>query len=295
MKQFKRRSLLFIPAIRDRYYKKINSTNCDAVIFDLEDSIPSFGKEKARELLKRNFDQFRNNDKELIIRVNDCRSEYIEKDLNLVSQLNPDTVMVAKCDKGDIERVENALGTNNELNFMPLIETVSGYMNAKAIFGASKKNSGVVFGAEDFSADVGIQRAEYHQNLIFPQVIVNLILLSKYFDLDFIDAVYPYLSTDEAFQGLIDEATFTKKMGAIGKLAVHVSQVDAINKVYTPNRAELKKTRMILSELDRAEKEKELSVFEFHNRMMDTPERKRAQKIFKQIERFDPNFETEDD
>ena len=265
------------------------------MIFDLEDSIPTFGKEKARGLLEKKFDQFRSARKELIIRVNDCRSKYIQKDLNLVLELEPDTVMVPKCDQGDIEQVDAVLGGIDGLTYMPLIETVNGYMNCKKILEASSKNSGVVFGAEDFSADVGIPRGEYHQNPIFLQVIVQLILLAKQFDLDFIDSVYPYLSTDEAFQGLIDEATITKKMGAIGKLAVHVSQIEAINQVYTPNRAEVKKTKVILSELDRAEKEKQISVFEYQNRMMDTPERKRAQKLFKQVERFDFEFREEDD
>tara|TARA_B100001964_G_scaffold190087_1_gene211990 strand:+ start:3436 stop:4317 length:882 start_codon:yes stop_codon:yes gene_type:complete len=288
MKLFKRRSLLFVPAIKENYYDNINSINCDAVIFDLEDSVPISCKEKARKILHEKFNIHRDKGKELIIRVNDCRSKFIHDDLSLAIKLKPDTILVPKAEDKDIEFVDNFLKDMEDLSYLLLIETVKGYLDCKEILGFSKKITGNIFGAEDFSADIGIERTEYYHNPVFFQAVIQLMLLSKYYNIDFIDSVYPYLFTDEALKGLIDEASLSKKMGAVGKLAVHPSQVELINQVYSPNSAEIEKTKLIISELEKAEKENELSIFKFQNRMMDMPERKRAKKIFEHAKRFNP-------
>jgi len=285
---YKRRSLLFLPASQPQYYDKIDRGEVcpDAIIFDLEDSIPAAHKQTARQELARRFGGYRGAGFELVIRINDLRSPFWRDDLELVRALAPHAVMIAKTEGDDAAVLERALGGAGEINLMVLIETIRGYFDAEAILGGSSRISALVFGAEDFSADMGIQRQEYEDNPIYLQVITRLILLARCHDVDFIDSVYPYLSTDESLRGLFNEAHLTKKMGADGKLLVHPGHTETINRVFTPNARELERAKDILARLLEAEAERGLSVIRYGDRMMDTPEKRRLKRMLKRFERF---------
>jgi len=295
MKIFRRRSLMFLPTTVQSYYDNLNRISCDGVIFDLEDSIPEALKGKARHMLRAQFDKFQSKDCERIIRINDCRSDEHLEDLQLIQDLKPDTVMVSKAEYDDVCYLEGKLKKVlkcTDLTFLILVETLAGYFSAEHMLKKSDKISGVVFGAEDFSADMGIHRIDYHQNPIYFHVISNLILLAKYHGIDFIDSVYPYLSTDDSMRSLVDEATTTKKMGANGKLTVHPSQVDIINKLYSPDYSEIEKSKEIIKKLQSAENAKGLSVIQYNNRMVDKPEKKRLERLMTHVNRFSPPSST---
>jgi citrate lyase subunit beta/citryl-CoA lyase len=80
-----RRSYLYIPAIKEGYFTKLDSNNADAIIFDLEDSVSLQNKKEAREILQNFFNEQKNVTKEIFIRIN-SEKMLIKDDIKLIKK-----------------------------------------------------------------------------------------------------------------------------------------------------------------------------------------------------------------
>lgn len=234
----KRRSLLFVPAIRDDFLYKLNKYKCDSIIFDLEDSVSVDFKDKARQnLLKVDYSELK--DKETILRINGFDTSFFEKDLILLNKIKPDIVMIPKYEDDAILDVFRSK-IEYPVKFLPIIETVKGYFKAKEILGASKRIVGVAFGAEDFCMETDTYKDVLYENPLLIMVISQIILVSKLYKIDFIDCVYTGYKTSINLKKLKKEAEFSKNLGAKGKLIIHPSQIETVNDVYSISEEEIK-------------------------------------------------------
>src|SRR5690242_13893903 len=91
-----RRAVLFMPASNEKAIAKLPSLACDAVIFDLEDSVAPEVKAQARERLKAWFAVRPKGGPECVIRVNPLASEWGADDLAAVCACAPDAVLLPK-------------------------------------------------------------------------------------------------------------------------------------------------------------------------------------------------------
>lgn len=114
-----RRSVLCIPAGNQRALDKATSLDCDAVIFDLEDSVSIEMKDEARDNLRRLFSRSDNGNNgriggERIVRINalaaDSATSLGRADMDLVLEISPDVVLIPKVEHvADIQAVADIM------------------------------------------------------------------------------------------------------------------------------------------------------------------------------------------
>ncbi|GAH06967.1 unnamed protein product, partial [marine sediment metagenome] len=94
----------------------------------------------------------------------------------------------------------------------PLIESAEGVVNAYEIAKASKRNVMLTFGAEDFTADIGVKKSKEGKELFFAKE--HIVLAAKAVEIQASDTVY---SDFEDIEGLIKDTEISKSIGFDGR------------------------------------------------------------------------------
>jgi len=277
--KLKRRSILFIPGIRPDFFESIDRLKCDAIIFDLEDSVAVTHKKQARETI---YNFLNNNDlknKEVIVRVNNPSTDFYRDDIKLLFSVLPHTVMIPKVESRDeilqvnwdLSAIEQKQKVDNSTEIIPLIETAKGLSNRQEIVMACPRVTTISFGAEDLSADLRIERVPMRVNPMLTFVMIELILLARTANIYYIDSVFPWFRTKKELEDFEQECLYARHMGAIGKMLIHPNHIEICNNVFTPSQEEIKRAEDSLKTLDSVSK-KGLGAAILDDRMIDAPQ-----------------------
>jgi citrate lyase subunit beta/citryl-CoA lyase len=245
-----RRSVLSVPAINGRALEKIHALDCDAVIFDLEDSVAPEKKAEARDNLKALFAGSPPANKERIIRINQLTSEFGNADLDLVLALEPDAVLLPKvCEPQDITDVGDRLAEADAaetLRIWAMIETPRGVLNAAAIAEAGRTPGSrldcLVVGLNDLRKETGVLPQPGRTYLV-PWLMQVILAVSAY-GLDAIDSVYNDFKDMEGFDA---ECRQGRAMGFDGKMLIHPAQIEAANRHFGPDEHALAEARAVIA------------------------------------------------
>jgi citrate lyase subunit beta/citryl-CoA lyase len=250
-----RRSVLSVPAINRRALGKIASLDCDAVIFDLEDSVAPEKKAEARENLRIFFTDPPPADKEeagkeRIIRINSLSSGFGADDLELVLALEPDAVLLPKIDEPqDVTVVSDRLAEADapeSLRIWAMIETPRGILNAAAIAEAGRTPGSrldcFVVGLNDLRKETGVLPQPGRVYLV-PWLLQVVLAVSAY-GLDAIDSVF---NDFKDMQALDAECAEGRAMGFAGKMLIHPNQIDTANRHFGPDEAALAEAQAIIA------------------------------------------------
>ncbi|WP_461308616.1 aldolase/citrate lyase family protein, partial [Albidovulum sp.] len=90
------RSVLYLPASRERALEKAAGLAADAIIFDLEDAVAIEEKARARELLRRTLAERDYGGRARIVRVNGLDTDWGEADLAAFRDAEIEAVLVPK-------------------------------------------------------------------------------------------------------------------------------------------------------------------------------------------------------
>ncbi|OWV89027.1 ATP-binding protein [Rhizobium sp. N122] len=245
-----RRSVLSVPAINLRALEKSHSLDCDAVIFDLEDSVSPEKKGQARENLRAFFAGPPLEGKERIIRINSLSSEFGPADLDLVKALLPDAVLLPKVDgpRGftDIGDLLADADAPEELRIWAMIETPRGVLNAGAIAEAGRTPGSrldcLVVGLNDLRKETGVLPQPGRTYLV-PWLMQVVLAVSAY-GLDAIDSVFNDFRDEQGFDG---ECLQGRAMGFAGKMLIHPTQIEPANRHFGPDPAAIAEAEAIIS------------------------------------------------
>ncbi|ABC92831.1 citrate lyase, beta subunit protein [Rhizobium etli CFN 42] len=245
-----RRSVLSVPAINLRALEKSRSLDCDAVIFDLEDSVAPEKKEEARENLRRFFAGPPLEGKERIIRINSLSSEFGPADLDLVKEVSPDAVLLPKVDEPqDVTDVGDLLteaDAQEEVRIWAMIETPRGVLNVGAIaeFGHTpgSRLDCLVVGLNDLRKETGVLPQPGRTYLV--PWLMQVILAVKAYGLDALDSVFNDFRDGEGFEA---ECGQGRAMGFAGKMLIHPTQIAAANRHFGPSAEEIAEAQAIIS------------------------------------------------
>lgn len=245
-----RRSVLSVPAINRRALDKLSSLDCDAVIFDLEDSVSPEKKAEARENLRAFFAETPLPGKERIIRINALSSNFGADDLALVVELEPDAVLLPKVDEPqDVTGVSDRLAEADapeSLRIWAMIETPRGILNAAAIAEAGRTAGSrldcFVVGLNDLRKETGVPPQPGRSYLV-PWLMQVVLAVSAY-GLEAIDSVFNDFKDTEAFDA---ECGQGRLMGFSGKMLIHPNQIEAANRHFGLDEAAIAEARAIIS------------------------------------------------
>ena len=240
------RSLLFVPADSTKKLDKAMTSGADAVIVDLEDSIAPDGKARAREsaaaFLK---DAIATAPRPVIlVRVNGLRTGLIDADLDAVAPGKPDAIMLPKAEGGaSVVHADAKLAVREAMNGLPdghikiialATETAAALFVAGTFAGASRRLSGLTWGAEDLSAELGAEANRDAQGrFLDPYRLARVLCLAgaAAAEVPPIDTVYVDFRDPDGFRRECEDAC---RDGFVAKLAIHPAQVPIINEVFTP-------------------------------------------------------------
>jgi citrate lyase subunit beta / citryl-CoA lyase len=245
-----RRSVLSVPAVNIRALEKSHDLDCDAVIFDLEDSVAPQKKAEARANLKDFFAGRPLPGKERIIRINGLASEYGHADLEMVLALQPDAVLLPKVDEPqDILDVGDRLADADmpeTLRIWAMIETPRGILNAPAIAEAGRTTDSrldcLVVGLNDLRKETGVLPLPGRAYLV--PWLMQVVLAVRAYGLDAIDSVFNDFRDLESFD---DECAQGRAMGFDGKMLIHPGQIEAANRHFGPDSRMLAEAEAIIS------------------------------------------------
>jgi malyl-CoA/(S)-citramalyl-CoA lyase len=166
-----------------------------------------------------------------------------------------------------------AVGRKKPVKLEVIIESVLGLNNIDGIAGASKRLESLHFGAADYAASAGMRttniggpnkdyvvltdadaggKRETHWSDMWHYHIVRMVAAARAHGLRPIDGPFGDYS-DEA--GFTAQANRTAVLGCEGKWAIHPSQVELANKVFTPSEAEVTKAKRIVEAMKQAARE----------------------------------------
>ncbi len=146
-------------------------------------------------------------------------------------------------------------------------------MNLPAICAATDRLTGLIFGAEDFTADAGMTRTPSGTELLYARSA--LALHAAAFNLQAIDMVQTNFSDIER---LTSEARQAADLGYAGKQVIHPAQIEAVQRVFTPDQAAIEHAQRIIAGAAEAA-EGGRGAFSLDGEMVDLPVIKRAQTI----------------
>lgn len=252
--------MMFVPGHNEKLLASASKSNADAIILDLEDSVmPESNKEIARKTIVNKISKGDFKNHLIFPRINDIESGHLLKDIQMLTlKSGIDGFVCPKIMTGDdvvfIDRLLSAIEYEKKyeigkFKIVPLIETASAVYNAQEICNASDRVIAIVFGCEDFIADMeGIH--DHKGNSIFvPRSLI--VLAARATGVIPIDTVHINVHD---LEDLEKNVIFAKTLGFEGQLVLHPKEIDIIHKHYTPSVGEISEAREMLKLFGEAQK-----------------------------------------
>ena len=142
----------------------------------------------------------------------------------------------------------------------------------------NQRVDGVTWGAEDLSGAIGAKaKRDEHGNYleVFSYVRSTCLLAAVAGGAQPIDAVYVDIKNTE---GLARECKAGADMGYTGKITIHPSQIDIVNKAFTPSEEEIDEANELIAAFEENQKAGKMA-FSFKGQMVDVPHLRRAKEI----------------
>ena len=276
------RSLVFVPGNRTNMLERALEFNADIVMVDLEDSVPPGEKGAACEMAVEWVPKLRAAGRRVMVRVNSLDTGLTADELSAV--VSPDLVGIS-IGKGntrwDLQQVDRLLAPlehvagipRGSIRVIPWIETAMAIVHVYEMARASQRISGIAFGGEDYTNDMGIIRNDFGEESYFARSSVAI--AAKAAGVAALDG--PFVGFRDP-DGLRTDADAARQMGYTGKFAIHPAQIDIINETFSPNPEDVAYARQVVAAWDEAEAAGRGSL-SIDGRMVDVPVVKRAQNL----------------
>lgn len=265
------RSELAVPGSNPAMFEKALTSAADYVFLDLEDAVAPADKEQARINVIQALRQYdwRGHGKTICVRVNGIDTHYYYRDMvDVVEQAGDrlDVVLVPKVGvPGDVyltdallTQIEAAKGITHRIGIDVLIETALGMANVEAIAQSSKRLEAMHFGVADYAAsmrartvNIGGLNPDYPGDQ-WHASLTRMIVACRAYGLRPIDGPFGDFKDPEGYN---QAARRGAALGIEGKWAIHPSQIELANQVFSPPEAEVKRATRILEALEQAAKE----------------------------------------
>jgi len=296
-----RRTVLSVPGHIEKMHDKALNSGSDAVMLDLEDSVPVDIKTEARgrviqSLMNRNWSR-----KTVLFRMNGLDTPFGYRDiLEVVEAAGPviDAVVVPKINHpGDIHFVSRMLdgiemnqGWTRRIGIEASIETAAGLEAVSEIAKASNRIETLIFGVADYSASIGARLVSISghgekESEIYPGhrwhfAMSRMAMAAKANGLLAIDAPYGNFK-DPA--GLKQGAAMACALGYDGKWAIHPDQIEIINQTFSPSTEDIERAKKVLDAFRQASNQG-LGAVAVEGRMVDQATVRLAELLWKQAE-----------
>jgi len=275
------RSMLFVPVTVEKYVARAAERGADALILDLEDSVPLAEKPRGREVLQDAAATVARNGADVVVRINRPLRLAIP-DIEAAVSPAVHALMLTKVESAEhvrmlaevVDELEAQRGMAlGATKFVALVETASGFLRMSEIARAHPRLVALSIGAEDFALSLGmLPEAE---GLFFPkQQMIIAARAAGILPLGFIGTVADFRDLD-AFRLTIRRS---RRLGFVGASCIHPSQVAILNEEYRPSRDEVAAAERAVAAYDAAAAAG-IGAIELDGKMIDVPVIERAKQV----------------
>ncbi len=278
-----RRSSLILPVNVRHFVEKAYTRGADAIVLDLEDSVPPQEKASARMLVRDSLALAGRGGAEVLVRVNNDPA-LLADDIDAVVHPGLDGLSIPKAESAAqirdivarIDRLERARGlTPGHLRLSLAIETPRGLLVAEEIARSSDRIATMSIGVEDYCLELGVEPSADGLELLYP--VAHLVSICKAVGVQPTGLV-------GSIAGFRDLATFeqaalrARQLGCEGAGCIHPDQVTVLNRVFTPDPAKVEDARRVVEAFEEGVRRGTASV-SLDGKMVDVPVYKRAQVV----------------
>ncbi|MEX0757962.1 MAG: CoA ester lyase, partial [Tistlia sp.] len=279
------RSELAVPASNYRFIEKAADSAADVVFLDLEDAVAPDDKAQARKNVVKALNEIDFGKRTLSLRINGLDTPYMYRDVvDVIEQGGErlDLIMIPKVGTyADVyaldmlvTQVEDAIGRDKRLGFELIIETALGMANVDEIAAASARNESLHFGVADYAAstkarttniggpnplygvltDAAVAGAsrDFHWGDMWHYAIARLGGAARAAGIRPVDGPFGDIRDAEGYRAQANRAAV---LGCEGKWAIHPSQIELANALFTPSEEEIARAEAILSAMQQAKRE----------------------------------------
>ena len=288
------RSELAVPGSSPEMFEKALNSKADYIFLDLEDAVSPMDKITARQNVIKGLKEFnwKEKGKTISVRINSPDTHYMYKDIiDIVEEVGDklDTILLPKAGTASdvymidclLTQIETNKKLKNKIGIECLIETALGMSNIKEIAKSSERLEALHFGVADYAASLRARTVvigglnpdypgdQWHHGLS------QLVMTCRAHGLRAIDGPFGDFNDPDAY---IEAAKRGAAIGIEGKWAIHPSQIELANKVFSPPSSEVSKAKRILEELDKAAKAGK-GAAQLDGRMIDAASARMAENI----------------
>jgi len=292
------RSELAVPGSNPGFIDKAAESQADFVFLDLEDAVAPSEKERARKnvIAALHDIDWAGKGKTVSVRINGLDTSYMYRDVVDVMEQAGDrlhTILVPKigvpadlyCVETIVSQVEQAKGFPSRVGIEALIETALGMANVEAIASSGAapgaRLEALHFGVADYAASnrartvsIGGLNPDYPGDQ-WHFALSRMIVACRAYGLRPIDGPFGNFSDPDGYRAGARRAA---ALGCEGKWAIHPSQVELANEVFSPPEAEVARARRIVEELGQAEAAG-LGAASLDGKMIDAASERMAQTV----------------
>lgn len=278
------RSLMFVPANNEKFLESSVKRDADVLLLDIEDSVPPFDKQQARNNIKQFVERSDVKGRMIFPRVNDRESGELLKDIYQLTIPGIAGFMYPKSTKPEdvyfigklIETIEYEKGYPiGTFKLIPLIETAGAVINIKEICLASDRVIAVAFGCEDYVTDM-----EGKHDLEGTSILTarNLIAIgARSCGVLPIDTVHIRVHD---LEDLEKNLILSRNLGFEGMMVLSPRELPLVNNYYSPTKEEVEWAEEMIS-LANAAQSQGRGVAMKDNKFIGPPMVKMANKILR--------------
>jgi citrate lyase subunit beta / citryl-CoA lyase len=275
------RSLLFVPATAERFIAKAHTRGADAIILDLEDSIPPDSKDAARAALAAAAPRVSQSGADVIVRINRPLELALPDIAAAITAGATGLILPKVMGPEHIRLLSEVVATREAAHgipigrtrFLALAETAASLPHLYAIAAADPRMAALAVGAEDLATEFGgIPSADsmyvWAMHCIAAARSANILPMGSLGALAQIDDL-------DAYRAALTRA---KNLGFATASCIHPAHVPIINEIYGATPAELDRARRLIAAFDDALAQG-LGAVAFEGAMIDLPIVERAKRL----------------
>ncbi|MDD2383541.1 MAG: aldolase/citrate lyase family protein [Sulfurospirillaceae bacterium] len=277
-----RRSMLFVPPYNERFIQKSRTLLADAIIFDME-GILEEQRVVARLMIQKEFAENSNfGTSERILRVNKLGTADLLEDIKLAKTIDIDALLFTCIESAaDVLKVEEILETiNPKLELMITIESPLGVLNIQQICATGGRLRCVMIGSNTLAQKLQINLKK-NSKAIF-NYMAQIVLAARAYGKIVIDGPHYDVSDEFSCEASSKDAYY---LGCDGKAALHPIQLEYVNDIFTPKKAEVEDAKEMILAFEKAQKSGR-EVIQFKNELIDRSRIEWAQRIITLYDRY---------
>ncbi len=282
------RSLLILPVNVPRFVEKAYLRGADAIVLDLEDSIPPGTKAESRKLVKQSIELAGRGGADVFVRVNNEPS-LLDDDVEASVHPGLHGIFMPKVEsQRDVSRLEahvlkleSARGMEpGRIKLSLHIESPTGLLRLEEIAAASPRIESISLGMDDYCLSLSVEPSPGGSELFFPLcMIVTVCKAAGIGAIGILGSVAEFRDLG-VFQKAAEAG---RQLGCSGAYCIHPHQVQILNRVFSPSAEKIEYARRVVEVFEEGLRRGRASMT-LDDRMVDTPIYKQAKVVLERAE-----------